>query len=89
MQKRIFTYLAIGGIYMQKRIFTYLAIGGIYVLALFTRFGEIVNLTIGYTFTVFAFSLFILFLIFYVPKKKTISFDISIILQGEENARKV
>ncbi len=65
---------------MQKRIFTYLAIGGIYALALFTRFGEIVNLTIGYTFSIFVFSLFILFLIFYVPKKKTISFDISIIL---------
>lgn len=65
---------------MQKRIFTYLAIGGIYILALFTRFGEIVNLTIGYTFAIFVFSLFILFLVFYVPKKKTISFDISIIL---------
>jgi len=68
---------------MQKRIFTYLAIGGIYILALFTRFGEIVSPAIIYVFSAFVFILFAAFAILYLLKKKTInkySFDISIVL---------
>ena len=54
---------------MQKRIFTYLAVSGIYALALFTRFGEVVGPAIIYTFSLFVFVLFAVFAILHLLKK--------------------